>query len=108
MTGCEQRYDYLHVQDLALGILAVLRHSEQGGVFNLSSNASVPLKQLVQRLKEYTGCVAEPAFGALPYRSGQSMRLEGDSTRFYETFAFRPQISLDEGLRRLASEMATT
>ena len=108
LTGCEQRYDYLHVQDLALGILAVLRHSEQGGVFNLSSNASVPLKQLVQRLKEYTGCVAEPAFGALPYRSGQSMRLEGDSTRFYETFAFRPQISLDEGLRRLASEMATT
>jgi nucleoside-diphosphate-sugar epimerase len=108
LTGCEQRYDYLHVQDLALGVQAVLRHSETSGVFNLSSNASVPLKQLVQRLKEYTGCVAEPAFGALPYRSGQSMHMEGNSTRFYETFAFKPQISIVEGLRKLANETATT
>jgi len=104
LSGCEQRYDYLHVLDLAAALQAVLRHPEKGGVFNLSSNASLPLKQIVQLVKEYTGCRAEPAFGALPYRPGQSMHMEGDSTRFNQAFAFQPQISLARGLRQLVEE----
>ena len=101
LSGCEQRYDYLHVRDLAAGILAVLRQPETSGVFNLSSNAALPLKQIVQLVKEYTGGHAEPAFGALPYRAGQSMHLEGDSTRFNQTFAFQAKINLAAGLRQL-------
>jgi hypothetical protein len=36
------------------------------------------------------------------------MHVEGDSTRFYETFAFTPQVTIVEGLRALAKETATT
>jgi len=108
LTGCEQRYDYLHVQDLALGVLAVLRHSERSGVFNLSSNASLPLRQVVELIREFTGSRTEPAFGALPYRAGQSMHMEGDSTRFNQAFAFQPQIDIVEGLRRLVEEILAT
>ncbi len=102
LSGCEQRYDYLHVQDLAAGILAVLRQPATSGVFNLSSNTSLPLKQVVQLIQQYTGGRGEPAFGALPYRPGQSMHLEGDSSRFNQAFAFRPQINIMDGLRQLA------
>jgi nucleoside-diphosphate-sugar epimerase len=101
LSGCEQQYDYLHVQDLAAGLLAVLRTPGPGGVFNLSSNTARPLKQVVRLVQEHTGCRTEPAFGALPYRPGQSMHMEGDSTRFYNTFAFQPRIDLNEGLRQL-------
>ena len=104
LSGCEQRYDYLHVHDLAAGLLAVLRQPEKSGVFNLSSNTSLPLKQVVQLIKEQTGCRAEPAFGALPYRPGQSMHMEGDSTRFNQAFAFQPQTGIVEGLRQLVGE----
>ncbi len=104
LSGCDQRYDYLHVHDLATGLQAVLRHPEVSGVFNLSSNASLSLKQVVQLVKEYAGCRVEPAFGALPYRTGQSMHMEGDSTRFNRAFAFQPQISLADGLRQLVEE----
>lgn len=104
LSGCEQRYDYLHIHDLATGVLAVLRRPGESGVFNLSSNTSVPLKQVVQLIREYTGCRAEPAFGALPYRPGQSMHMEGDSTRFNQTFAFQPQINIVEGLHQLVAE----
>jgi len=106
LSGCEQRYDYLHAHDLAAALLAVLRHPVKTGVFNLSSNASLPLKQVVQLVKEYTGGCAEPAFGALPYRPGQSMRMEGDSRRFYQAFAFQPKIKLAEGLRQLVETTA--
>jgi nucleoside-diphosphate-sugar epimerase len=104
LSGCEQRYDYLHVHDLAAALPAVLRHPEVSGVFNLGSNASLSLKQVVQLVKEYTGCRVEPAFGALPYRIGQSMHMEGDSTRFNQAFGFQPQISLADGLRQLVEE----
>jgi len=104
LTGCEQRYDYLHVQDLASGVLAVLRYPEKSGIFNLTSNASVQLKQVVQLLREYTAYGPEPAFGKLPYRPGQSMHLEGDSTRFNQTYTFQPRINIIEGLRKLAKE----
>jgi nucleoside-diphosphate-sugar epimerase len=108
LTGCEQRYDYLHVHDLASAVLAVLRQPETSGVFNLSSNTSLPLKQVVQLIKEYAGCRVAPSFGALPYRPGQSMHMEGDSTRFYETFAFMPQVTIVEGLRKLVAETPAT
>ncbi len=108
LSGCEQRYDYLHVQDLAAGILAVLRQPDTSGVFNLSSNASLPLKQVVQLIQQYTGGRVEPAFGALPYRPGQSMHLEGDSSRFNQTFAFRPQINIMDGLRQLVEATGAT
>jgi len=108
LSGCEQRYDYLHVHDLAAGLLAVLRQPEKSGVFNLSSNASLPLKQVVELIKEFTGSRTEPAFGALPYRSGQSMHMEGDSTRFNQAFAFQPQINIVEGLRKLVEEKLAT
>jgi nucleoside-diphosphate-sugar epimerase len=104
LSGCEQRYDYLHVHDLTAGLLAVLQRPDQSGVYNLSSNASLPLKQVVQLIKKHTGCEADPALGALPYRPGQSMHVEGDSTKFNRTFAFQPQINIIEGLCKLVGE----
>ena len=101
LSGCEQRYDYLHVQDLAAGILAVLRQPETSGVFNLSANTSLPLKEVVQLIQKLTGGCVNPVFGALPYRPGQSMHMEGDSSRFNQTFAFQPQINIMDGLRQL-------
>lgn len=108
LTGCEQRCDYLHVHDLASAVLAVLRQPGKHGVFNLGSNTSLPLKQIVELIREYTGCRVAPVFGALPYRPGQSMHLEGDSTRFYETFTFRPQVTIIKGLRQLVAETPAT
>ena len=55
-------------------------------------------------LQELSGSRVKPVFGALAYRPGQSMRLEGDSAKFYATFGFAPRITLEEGLRELAKQ----
>lgn len=104
LTPCEQRYDYLHVKDIAAGVAAVLDKPEASGVFNLGSNTSVPLKEIARQLQELSGSRVKPIFGALAYRPGQSMRLEGDSAKFYATFGFAPRITLEEGLRELAKQ----
>lgn len=105
LTGCEQRYDYMHVNDLAVAIVAAVKRTEASGVFNLTSNSSVPLRQVVEKVHRFAGSKVAPVFGALPYRPNQSMHMEGDSTKFNQTFAFAPRISLDEGLRQLAEQV---
>lgn len=104
LTACKQRYDYMHVRDVAAGVLAAAQKTEVSGVFNLGSNRSVPLKEIVQMLRKLSGSAVEPEFGALPYRPNQSMRMEGDSTKFYATFGFAPRITLEQGLREVAGE----
>lgn len=104
LTPCEQRYDYLHVRDLAAAVAAAVERPEASGVFNLGSNTSVPLKEIALRLQELSGSRVGPVFGALPYRPNQSMRMEGDSTKFYAAFGFAPRITLEEGLRELIGE----
>jgi len=104
LTLCEQRYDYLHVEDIAAGVAAVLDGPETSGVFNLGSNTSVPLKEIARRLQQLSGSREEPVFGALAYRPDQSMRLEGDSTKFYATFGFAPRFTLEQGLRDFVGE----
>lgn len=101
LTACEQRYDYLHVSDLAQGVLAALARPDRSGVFNVSSNISVPLRDVVNLIRQHTHAHVEPAFGALPYRPNQPMHLEGDSHRFYDAFAFRPTIDLWQGTRQV-------
>lgn len=101
LTGCEQRYDYLHVRDLAAGVVAVLQHPEPTGVFNFGSNTSMPLKELVGLVKKISGSQVTPVFGALSYAPNQSMHMEGDSTRFHETFAFKPATPIIQGLQEL-------
>ncbi len=101
LTGCEQRYDYLHVSDLAEAILAALGKIECSGIYNVGSNSSVPLREVVEKVQQFTGSSVPAVFGALPYRPNQSMHMEGDSSRFYRAFGFAPRIPLNEGFRQL-------
>ena len=61
---------------------------------------------MVQLIREQTGGIAEPMFGALPNRPGQSMHMEGDSSKFYQTFAFAPGITLEQGIRDYVLDVA--
>ncbi len=105
LTECEQRYDYLHVDDLTRGALAALAQPEHQGVFNLSSNTSVPLRTIVQLVRDLSGSRVVPEYGALPYRPGQSMHLEGDSSKFFKAFSFVPLIAMEEGIRDYVRQM---
>ena len=82
-----------------------LENSSGTGVFNLTSNSSVPLKEIVQLLKKYSGATVDPNFGALPYRPNQSMRMEGGQREISTaTFGLRSAYQPEEGLRRLVGE----
>jgi len=106
LSGCEQRYDYLHVHDLASGLRAVLQRPEKSGVFNLSSNTSLPLKQVVQLVKEYTAAARSRSLARCRIVRGSPCTSKATARSFNQVFAFQPKISMVEGLGRLVEESA--
>ncbi|RZK29300.1 MAG: NAD(P)-dependent oxidoreductase, partial [Hymenobacter sp.] len=87
LTACEQQYDYTYVRDLARAIVRVLgRDATTSGIYNVSANAALPLKEIVQAAQALTQSDSELNYGAMPYRPGQVMHLEGNSDRFTTVF----------------------
>lgn len=87
LTGCEQKYDYLFVKDLARAIVQTLPVAPGvSGVYNISSNHATGLKEIVDILHTLTGTATAVNYGALPYRVGQVMHMEGNSDKFERVF----------------------
>jgi nucleoside-diphosphate-sugar epimerase len=87
LTGCEQRYDYLFVKDLARAIVQTASAAPGlSGVYNIGANHATSLKKIVDALQELTGSTNPANYGALPYRPGQVMHMESNSEKFAQAF----------------------
>lgn len=91
MTPGEQRYDYLYIKDFSKAVRKVVESTTESGVYNLGSDTSIQLKDLVTEIRSIVNPGAVLNFGALPYRNNQVMRMEGDSSRFNRHFDFSVQ-----------------
>jgi len=100
LTPCEQMYDYIYVEDLANAIVSICNcDANHSGVYNLSSNQSYKLIDVLNFIENYIGTEGSYLrFGAIPYREKQIMHYEGDSTKFYQTFRFNAEHNLKNGL----------
>jgi nucleoside-diphosphate-sugar epimerase len=99
LTKCEQKWDYLYIEDAARAIAAVVE-SKLDGVFNLGSGQARPLKEVVAAIQMKLGSPLNPEYGAISYRPDQVMYLEADITRLTTASGWMPQVGLDEGIKR--------
>ncbi|RXT36759.1 NAD-dependent epimerase/dehydratase family protein [Bradyrhizobium betae] len=97
LTGCEQRWGFLHARDAAAGVRLVLTSPAAQGIYNLGSPDAPQLRDTVRRLHELIGA-GELGLGEVPYRPDQVMVLAADMTRL-EALGWRPMVDLDQGLR---------
>jgi nucleoside-diphosphate-sugar epimerase len=99
LTKCEQQYDYLFAPDLARAIVqtlpAPLGHS---GVYNIGANRAISLRTMVDTIRELIGTTVVVQYGALPYRPGQVMHMESNTSRFEHTFGAITQTALPKAL----------
>lgn len=99
MTRGGQTRDFVYIDDLVRGLLAVaLCPRAAGNVLNLSTNAPVSIKDLARRVKRMIGR-GSVRLGAVPYRANETMRYAADNTRARRLTGWRPRVSLEEGLR---------
>jgi UDP-glucose 4-epimerase len=90
-----QTRDFVHVDDV---VQALLRASGVGGVFNVGSGVETSVVTLHERCRAVSGDERPPRMA--PPRTGDLMRSALDVSLAERELDWRPQVELDEGLRR--------
>src|SRR5262249_41587030 len=94
--------DLVHVEDVARANILALSSAQAEDVYNVGSGVETPLLELWRTLQRITGAHhLEPGFRSAK-ESGAVLRHRADTTRARRELGFAAEISLEEGLRRLA------
>jgi UDP-glucose 4-epimerase len=91
-----QSRDMIHVGDVATANLVALEKGS-GGTFHISTGIPVTVNDIFRKIALLTEYKLEPRFG--PSRKGDVYRIALDNTRAQEQLGWRPQITIEEGLR---------
>lgn len=98
-TAGEQRWDYVHVEDVAEAILQAAERQALG-VFNLGSGTVHTIREVIEVIRDLVDPDLPVGFGEAPYDHDQVMHLEPVIGRFEEATGWSARTSLADGLTR--------
>jgi dTDP-glucose 4,6-dehydratase len=93
-----QTRSFCYVDDLVRGLMLLAKSGEHLPV-NIGNPSEYTLAELAQKVVEVTGATSEIVFEALPVDDPKVR--QPDITRARQLLGWEPQISLEEGLRRM-------
>lgn len=95
----KQTRSFCYYSDLIRGFKVMMQSEDmEGGPINLGNPSEFTILELAQRVIDLTGSKAKLAFRPLP--SDDPIKRRPDITAAADFLGWRPQISLDEGLRK--------
>lgn len=100
VTPAEQLWDYIHVDDVARAVVVTLE-KRASGIFNLGSGEAVPLRKVMEMVRDLVDPALRIGFGEKPYRPDQVMHLEADIGALTRATGWKPRIALADGLREM-------
>ena len=89
--------DYMHVQDVADALVAIM-HSNAEGPVNVASGSYGPIKDMIRRIGQKLDREELVQLGALPSRPNDVPLLIADTSRLFNEVAWRPRYDLEHGL----------
>jgi UDP-glucose 4-epimerase len=99
VTEGRQTRDFIHVEDVAKGIVcALVANGIDGHCLNLASGEVVTVRDCLTLIERITGCEGLIRYGALPYRVSEIFSYEPIAEATFSALKWRPDISLEEGL----------
>lgn len=83
VTPCEQKRDFIHVDDFARDIEDILENYFKcvGEIVNVSSGKSISLKSIIEKYRKELNSTSQIHYGAVPYRENEAMDLCCDITK---------------------------
>jgi nucleoside-diphosphate-sugar epimerase len=100
LTACEQRWDYLHIQDVGRALFLIGEKGRDGSAYNIGSGQARPLRDYVEIVRDAIDPSLPLGLGEVPYAPGQVMHLCADIASLSADTGFLPAISFDEGIRQ--------
>lgn len=92
-----QLRDFMHVADVAAGLVALLDSQVQGTV-NIATGQPVSIKQLIFTVAEFTGRTDLIQLGAVPTAANEPALVVADVKRLMREVGFSPKYDLKTGL----------
>jgi len=90
--------DFIHVDDVAEGLMACALKGNAGGVYNIASGVETSIGELAQMINEMT--TNTTPIGDMPKRAwDRSGKRHGDPTKSMQELGFAAKTSLPEGLK---------
>jgi dTDP-L-rhamnose 4-epimerase len=103
----QQRRDFVHVRDIAVGCrLALEVPGAAGGVFNLASGEAVTINVVADRMAAALGNRIAPHITG-QHRTGDIRHCQADIGLARRVLGYRPQIDLTAGLTELAGWLSS-
>jgi dolichol-phosphate mannosyltransferase len=101
----ETSRDFLYVDDAVRAFLCaavLLRPGHYGESFNVGSGRKTTIRELAHLAKQEFDVASEAEFSTMPARSWDLADWYANPARAAEVIGWRPEVALDEGLRRTA------
>ena len=107
-TPGEQRRDFVHVDDIVDGFMAVATAPDiEGESLDLGTGQTTSVRELVELIYALCKGRGKPKIGALPYRPGVVWELGADAERTRRLTNWQARIGLEEGLEHTIEAFAT-
>ena len=95
VSDCLKFQDYLHVNDMASGIIALFE-SSYNGAMNICSGKPIQLRYIVNKIAELTNFKGKILWGAIPAKFDNNV-VVGDNKKLLN-LGWKPEFLLDDGL----------
>jgi UDP-glucose 4-epimerase len=84
VSPCEQKRDFIYVDDFSYCISLILKNSTNciGEILNVSSGKSISLKEIIEYCKGELQSKSDVNYGAIPYRKSEVMDLKCSIEKF--------------------------
>jgi len=97
----KMKRDFTYIDDIISGILASLDKNHPYELFNLGNSEAVELTRFIECIEEALGQKARKNF--LPLQPGDVPETFADIEKSTQMLGFRPQVKIDEGIKRFVS-----
>ncbi len=98
-NGGQTTRDFIYVDDIVNGLIACAENGVPGGVYNLASGKETTIKDLAEKIIQYTN--SKSTLELLPKRDwDNSGRRFGETEKSEKEIGFKCEVDIDEGLKR--------
>ena len=108
LTKGEQQRDFIYIDDVVFAYLIALEKAsslKEFSEFDVGTGQLVTVKSFLNQLKDryevtFGATVTKLAFGAIPYRPGEMMKVEVNNKALLD-LGWEPKISIEKGIQKI-------